>query len=144
MTPAATIEFERETPYVQYIYCQVRKDRFGLHGSTDRVAGSGNRGKGCRRVPGDARRCATRNDPGLPSTESGNTSRARLADWQERSERKVMHELMSLAEINATFESEWVLLENPETTESLEVKAGKVLWHSKDRDELYRKARELG
>ena len=55
-----------------------------------------------------------------------------------------MREIMTLAEINQRFESEWVLLENPETVDSLEVKAGKVLWHSKDRDELYRKARELG
>ena len=54
-----------------------------------------------------------------------------------------MNELMSLAEIQAQFESEWVLVENPETTETLEVKEGKVLWHSKDRDEVYRKAREL-
>lgn len=54
-----------------------------------------------------------------------------------------MSELMSLAEIQARFESEWVLLEDPETTELLEVKGGKVLWHSKDRDEVYRKAREL-
>ncbi len=51
-----------------------------------------------------------------------------------------MSEVMSLAEIQAQFESEWVLVENPETTETLE---GKVLWHSKDRDEVYRKAREL-
>jgi len=41
------------------------------------------------------------------------------------------------------FASEWVLIEDPETTETLEVKSGKVLWHSKDRDEIYRKAREL-
>ncbi|MGH7801967.1 MAG: hypothetical protein ACREOW_15295 [Thermodesulfobacteriota bacterium] len=54
-----------------------------------------------------------------------------------------MSEVMSLAEIQARFESEWVLLEDPETTETLEVKSGKVLWHSKDRDEVYRKAREL-
>lgn len=54
-----------------------------------------------------------------------------------------MSEVMSLAEIHARFESEWVLLQDPETTESLEVKSGKVLWHSKDRDEVYRKAREL-
>ncbi len=54
-----------------------------------------------------------------------------------------MSESMSLAEIQAQFPSEWVFLEDPETTESLEVKSGKVLWHSKDRDEVYRKAREL-
>jgi len=54
-----------------------------------------------------------------------------------------MSEIMSLADIRDRFESEWILLEDPETTESLEVKSGKVLWHSKDRDEIYRKAREL-
>ncbi len=54
-----------------------------------------------------------------------------------------MSEVMSLAEIHTRFVSEWVLLEDPETTESLEVRRGKVLWHSKDRDEVYRKAREL-
>lgn len=48
-----------------------------------------------------------------------------------------------MAEILGRFASEWVLLEDPETTESLEVKCGTVLWHSKDRDEVYRKAREL-
>jgi len=54
-----------------------------------------------------------------------------------------MNKFMTLAEIEAHFESEWVLLQDPETTEALEVKGGKVLWHSKDRDEVYRKAREL-
>ena len=54
-----------------------------------------------------------------------------------------MSEVMSLVEIQTRFKSEWVLLEDPETTESLEVKSGRVLWHSKDRDEVYRKAREL-
>jgi len=54
-----------------------------------------------------------------------------------------MKEVMSLVEIKTRFESEWVLLEDPETTELLEVQRGKVLWHSKDRDEVYRKAREL-
>jgi hypothetical protein len=50
---------------------------------------------------------------------------------------------MSVQEIHARFESEWVLVEDPETTELLEVTGGRVLWHSKDRDEVYRKAREL-
>lgn len=54
-----------------------------------------------------------------------------------------MNEVMSLMEIQTRFASEWVLLEDPETAESLEVKGGKVLCHSKDRDEVYRKAREL-
>jgi hypothetical protein len=54
-----------------------------------------------------------------------------------------MNEVMSLVEIHEKFDSEWILVEDPETTESLEVTKGKVLWHSKDRDEVYRKAREL-
>jgi hypothetical protein len=54
-----------------------------------------------------------------------------------------MNEVMSLVEIQERFDSEWVLVEDPETTESLEVGKGKVLWHSKNRDEVYRKAREL-
>ncbi|MBM3234798.1 hypothetical protein FJZ31_00705 [Candidatus Poribacteria bacterium] len=54
-----------------------------------------------------------------------------------------MGEVMSLAEIQVHFASEWILLEDPETTESLEVKSGIVLWHSKNRDEVYCKAREL-
>lgn len=54
-----------------------------------------------------------------------------------------MGEIMLLDEINNRFVSEWVLLEDPDTSESLEIKSGKVLWHSRDRDEVYRKAREL-
>ena len=51
--------------------------------------------------------------------------------------------IMTISEIQTQFVSEWILLEDPDTSETLEVKSGKVLWHSKDRDELYRKAREL-
>jgi len=54
-----------------------------------------------------------------------------------------MAEVLSLMEIRTRYKSEWILVEDPETTESLEVQSGKVLWHSKDRDEVYRKAREI-
>ncbi len=54
-----------------------------------------------------------------------------------------MHEMLSLSEIQKQFAGEWVLLADPQTSESLAITAGKVLWHSKDRDEVYRKAREL-
>ena len=50
---------------------------------------------------------------------------------------------MNMAEIQAQFQSEWVLVEDPQTNDALEVTAGKVRWHSKDRDEVYRKAVEL-
>lgn len=40
-------------------------------------------------------------------------------------------------------QSEWVLNEEPKTNEALEVQSGKVRWHSKDREEVYRKVVEM-
>jgi hypothetical protein len=54
-----------------------------------------------------------------------------------------MSEVASIEKIKADYESEWVLIENPETSETLEVTRGTVLCHSKDRDEVYLKALEL-
>ena len=54
-----------------------------------------------------------------------------------------MDSVMTIEEINSQFESEWVLIEDPQTTDDLEVLGGKVLHHSKDRDEVYRKAVSL-
>jgi len=54
-----------------------------------------------------------------------------------------MDRVLTLAQIEERFESEWVLVEDPETNDALEVRSGKVRWHSKDRDEVYRKAGEL-
>ena len=54
-----------------------------------------------------------------------------------------MQEVLSLKQIQKQFDAEWVLVEDPETTEALEVIGGRVLWHSKDRDEVYNKAMEL-
>jgi hypothetical protein len=51
-----------------------------------------------------------------------------------------MEKIMTNAEIRSGFDSEWVLLVEPETNEQLEVVKGKVVHHSKDRDEVYRKA----
>jgi hypothetical protein len=50
---------------------------------------------------------------------------------------------MTVEEIQSRFTSEWVLVGDPELTESLAVIRGRVLWHSPNRDEVYRKAREL-
>ena len=47
---------------------------------------------------------------------------------------------MTIQEIEAQFDSEWVLVQDPETNEGLEVLRGNVLCHSKDRDEVYRMA----
>jgi hypothetical protein len=54
-----------------------------------------------------------------------------------------MNELMTLQEIEEAFDSQWVLVEDPELTAQLEVVSGKVIFHSSDRDELYRVMGEL-
>ena len=54
-----------------------------------------------------------------------------------------MNEIISLAEIKEKYDSEWILLEDPEMGDEFGIKGGKILWHSKNRDEVYRKAREL-
>lgn len=54
-----------------------------------------------------------------------------------------MSEVLTIGEIETRFDSEWVLVEDPELTEHLEVVRGKVLCHSTNRDEVYRRAMEL-
>lgn len=54
-----------------------------------------------------------------------------------------MERVMTISEIESEFVSEWVLVDAPETNEQLEVLKGKVLHHSKDREEVYRKAVNL-
>lgn len=54
-----------------------------------------------------------------------------------------MDKEMTIEEIELQFDSEWVLIEDPKTDEGLKVLGGRVLHHSKDRDEVYRKAASL-
>ena len=54
-----------------------------------------------------------------------------------------MSDVLTITEIEAQFASEWVLVEDPQTNDVLEVQSGKVLAHSKDRDEVYREAVRL-
>lgn len=54
-----------------------------------------------------------------------------------------MSQVLTIAEIESTYDSEWVLIEDPQTDEKLEVVSGSVICHSKNRDEVYRKAVEL-
>jgi len=54
-----------------------------------------------------------------------------------------MDEVLSISEIKSRFDSEWVVVEDPELDEHLHVVRGRVVWHSKDRDEVYQKALEL-
>jgi hypothetical protein len=55
----------------------------------------------------------------------------------------VNDEILSKAEIETRYPSEWVLVGDPESDENLEIIRGTVLFHSPDRDEMYRKAIEL-
>jgi hypothetical protein len=46
--------------------------------------------------------------------------------------------VVTMEEIKARFDSQWVLLEDPETDEYLEVKSGKLISHSKDKRRVVR------
>ena len=54
-----------------------------------------------------------------------------------------MERVMTIGEIESEFDSEWVLVDEPETNEQPEVLQGKVIHHSKDRDEVHGKAVSL-
>jgi hypothetical protein len=54
-----------------------------------------------------------------------------------------MSDELTMAEIESRYDGEWVLIGDPVTNDKLEVLSGKVLFHSKDRDEVHRKAVEL-
>ena len=48
-----------------------------------------------------------------------------------------------MAEIQSRFDSEWVLVGDPVTDRTLNVRSGRILAHSPDRDEVYRHAMAL-
>ena len=50
---------------------------------------------------------------------------------------------LTFDQMRKKYRSEWLLIGNPETNDLLEIVRGKVLLHSKDRDEIYRKAASL-
>jgi hypothetical protein len=54
-----------------------------------------------------------------------------------------MDERMTLGEMLDRYPAEWILAEDPELDDELEIQRGRVVWHSKDRDEVYQKAVEL-
>jgi len=51
--------------------------------------------------------------------------------------------VLPIEEIRRRYDSEWLLIVEPETDQNHNVIRGRVLWHSKDRDEVYRKGKEL-
>ena len=54
-----------------------------------------------------------------------------------------MDEILTIGEMESKFAAEWVLVEDPQTDDDLEILGGTVRFHSKDRDEVYRKAAQL-
>jgi hypothetical protein len=54
-----------------------------------------------------------------------------------------MIQVLTLAQMESQFTSEWILVEDPQTNAALEVQSGKVICHSPDREEVYRKAVQL-
>ncbi len=57
--------------------------------------------------------------------------------------REAMNEVMTLEEIKKQFDGEWVLLEDPYLDEHKQVAGGKVLCHSKNREERDQMAMRL-
>jgi hypothetical protein len=54
-----------------------------------------------------------------------------------------MTQVMTMQEIEEQFDSEWVLIDKPETNEIQEVLRGEVIFHSKDRHAVYQHAKTL-
>ena len=51
-----------------------------------------------------------------------------------------MSEILTMEEIEKKFDGEWVLIEDVETNERLEVLRGKVTYHGNDKDKLHTQA----
>lgn len=54
-----------------------------------------------------------------------------------------MNEIMTMSEIENRFNGEWVLLEDPFLDERKQIAGGKLLFHSKNRDEVDQAAMTL-
>jgi hypothetical protein len=54
-----------------------------------------------------------------------------------------MDDVLAIDEIKARYAPNWVLIGEPQTDEFQRLRAGKVLFHSLDREEVYQKAIEL-
>lgn len=50
-----------------------------------------------------------------------------------------MGDVLTVVEIKSKYDSEWALIEDPQTHEALEVQSGRVLYHGKGRDQVDRK-----
>ena len=52
-----------------------------------------------------------------------------------------MGEVLTMEEIEKKFDGEWVLIEDVETNERLEILRGKVTYHGSDPEEVHRRAK---
>jgi len=62
---------------------------------------------------------------------------------QDTTRKRGTDEVLTVKEIEDQYPSEWVLIEDSQVDEPLDVIWGKVIWQSADRDEVDRKAIEL-
>jgi len=54
-----------------------------------------------------------------------------------------MNESMTMRQMEKSFDKEWVLIENPVCAKNLNVKSGKVLLHSKNKQDIYKMAKKV-
>lgn len=54
-----------------------------------------------------------------------------------------MDEVLTMNQIQARYAPDWVLIAEPQVDDKLAVLGGKVVFHSPDRDAIYRRATEL-
>jgi hypothetical protein len=54
-----------------------------------------------------------------------------------------MNDILTIEQIEAQFPSEWVLIGDPRTDPNQKLTAGRILFHSPDRDEVDRKLLEM-
>jgi hypothetical protein len=54
-----------------------------------------------------------------------------------------MNEVLTIEEIEARYDGEWVLLEDPQTDDQQNVRGGRLLWHGHDLEEVEQKDLEL-
>jgi hypothetical protein len=55
-----------------------------------------------------------------------------------------LNKVLTMEEIERAFDGELVLLEDPVTDELVQVKSGKLLYHTRDKAQVHRKVRRLG
>jgi hypothetical protein len=56
--------------------------------------------------------------------------------WRKR----IMKNVFTMKQLEARYSGEWVLLVDPVHNELMEPSRGELVFHSKDRDEVYKKA----